>query len=610
VSIYGENTWATIQKWLSDCKKNHSKCNTEDSSPAWYPTRLLDLKYEYNEDPVEQLAILIHLMLGGCLPADVRLIETASTSPVGPYMTLSHRWTSSGISIKTEKSNVEQRKRRIPAKELPPIFEQAIQFARRLGVRYLWIDSLCIIQGDEEDWKYEAMTMSDVYSNSFLNLSATAAGTSLIPARDPRLIDPCIIEPRWTGKQPISYVISDFRFWEDRIHKSICNQRAWITQERWLSPRVLHFAFDQLVWECREFEAAETFPQGLSKEAKSNPHTSFKQERIKAPTREGIQSPHRLRYYDWCKVLETYGRSEVTYGKDRLVAIAGVAEKLSEILNDKWVAGLWKRTLPGDLLWEVRKGMRTNKPPAETGIVERQVIGARPAHQVNWSERLGNYQAPSWSWASVLGDIVPGVFVEQESEDAMISILDISVTPLDPKQPLGRLKAAHLKLRGTLYPLAMDPPDWPGDQPSWRCLPPTIHITGLAKRKKKPLWEGAPQYMMHSHIAHIHPDEPVDYFDVGRSCFLPVAKNIYRNPGDEIDGAHLVYGLCLLPTGKKKGEYQRIGRMDFVNEDCALFEDGLEVQRLGGDASGLRAHPPSLDSSLYEDGMVGVFSII
>src|SRR6266536_5315825 len=167
----------------------------------------------------------------------------------------------------------------------------------------------------------------------------------------------------------------------------------------------------------------------------------------------------------------------VTLDKDRLVAIAGVALRFGELLNDEWIAGLWKRTLPGDLLWWVRKGMRTNKPPIEMGIVESELVGMRPSHTVNWSERLsdGRYQAPSWSWASVLGDIIAGEFVEQESEDSMIDVLDIDLTPLDQKQPYGQLKAGSLKLRGTLYPLAMDPPNWPGDQPTWRRLPPTIH---------------------------------------------------------------------------------------------------------------------------------------
>ncbi|KAF8855326.1 hypothetical protein BDZ45DRAFT_805077 [Acephala macrosclerotiorum] len=471
------------------------------------------------------------------------------------------------------------------AQEFPLTFEEAIQFARKFRVRYLWIDSLCIIQGDDEDWKREAMSMGDVYSNSLLNLSATAAGPTLISPR--HVIEPCIVESQWKGQQSISYVVTDFRFWEDRIYRSVCNQRAWITQERWLSPRVLHFTFDQLVWECRELEASETFPHGLPKEVKLSTYTGFKQ-----------------------NILATYGRSEVTFEKDRLVAIKGVAEKFSEILNDEWIAGLWKKTLPGDLMWNVRKGMRTNKPAPEPDIVERTIVGARPPHQTSSSSRLESYQAPSWSWASVLGDIDCGIYCSQNSEDCMIEVLEIVTSPLDCEQPHGRLKYAHLKLRGTLYPLAMVPPDWPpADQLVYLRLPPTIYIAGLPKKKEKPLWEGGFEREAHTLQAFIHPDEPVEYADIGRSCFLPVAKTVIRRPGHEFDGHRLVHGLCLLPA-ENQGEYQRIGIMEFGNDRCGLFLDGLKAQKSEERPTEIKAHPLTLDGSLYLNSEIGVFSIV
>lgn len=58
---------------------------------------------------------------------------------------------------------------------LPRTFEDAIAFARKLRIRYLWIDSLCIIQGDTEDWQMECSIMDKVYQNSFCNLAATVS---------------------------------------------------------------------------------------------------------------------------------------------------------------------------------------------------------------------------------------------------------------------------------------------------------------------------------------------------------------------------------------------------------------------------------------------------
>jgi hypothetical protein len=84
---------------------------------------------------------------------------------------------------------------------------------------------------------------------------------------------------------------------------------------------------------------------------------------------------------------------------------------------------------------------------------------------------------------------------------------------------------------------------------------------------------------------------------------------VYKKPRYDFNESHMVRGLCLLPTGRR-GEYIRIGRMDFGNDESKHFEDGLRVQRLGEEVAGMKAHPPMLDDGLYEVGKAGVFSII
>jgi hypothetical protein len=91
-------------------------------------------------------------------------------------------------------------------------------------------------------------------------------------------------------------------------------------------------------------------------------YTGFKQNSDKVLPVEATTNSERLPHQDWCKVLATYSRSEATFEKDGLVAMKELAEKLSEILDDEWIAELWKKTLPGDLMWKVRKRRRTNKP--------------------------------------------------------------------------------------------------------------------------------------------------------------------------------------------------------------------------------------------------------
>jgi hypothetical protein len=134
------------------------------------------------------------------------------------------------------------------------------------------------------------------------------------------------------------------RVWEDRIYRPVCDQRTWITQERWLSLRMLHFLFDQLVWECRELEASEAFPHGLPRETKLSTYTEFKQNSDKVLSGEGIKNSERLRHQDWCKVLATCSRSDATFDKDRLIAIKEVAKTFLKILDDEWKVGKRRRT--------------------------------------------------------------------------------------------------------------------------------------------------------------------------------------------------------------------------------------------------------------------------
>lgn len=59
--------------------------------------------------------------------------------------------------------------------DLPPLFQDAIIITRQLGLRYLWIDSLCIIQDSLRDWETEAAKMASIYQNSYVTISATDA---------------------------------------------------------------------------------------------------------------------------------------------------------------------------------------------------------------------------------------------------------------------------------------------------------------------------------------------------------------------------------------------------------------------------------------------------
>lgn len=136
----------TIQSLLGDCFRNHNECVTQFGHPL--PTRLLDLS-----------------------ESCIRLAQP-SRDDEAPYIALSHCWGLACIATTTT-SNFTARKQNIAIKELPKTFQDAIEITRGLGVHYLWIDSLCIIQDSEADWERESSKMASIYKNAYLTVAAS-----------------------------------------------------------------------------------------------------------------------------------------------------------------------------------------------------------------------------------------------------------------------------------------------------------------------------------------------------------------------------------------------------------------------------------------------------
>jgi hypothetical protein len=223
-------------QWLQKCRDNHSKCN--QASPGyWLPTRVLDVGTSSSP------SLCLHI--------------TEQSSPKPPYITLSHCW--GKIEIKRLlTANISQFTESIDVTELPKTFQDAVIIARRLDVRFLWIDSLCIIQDSFEDWAKESTSMGDVYKNALCNIAATAAPdgrTGCFLERNPLLAQTCRVRIEGLpGPAPVSRIYELVRkdFWEQEINKAPLIQRAWVLQERTLAPRIIHFGKNQLCWECHE----------------------------------------------------------------------------------------------------------------------------------------------------------------------------------------------------------------------------------------------------------------------------------------------------------------------------------------------------------------------
>jgi hypothetical protein len=165
---------------------------------------------------------------------------------------LSHCWGTTPI-FRLLTGNIETLQKSLPVEHLPQTFQDAILLTRRLGIEYIWIDSLCIIQDSITDWAKESVTMGDVYKHAYCNIAATGfpdGQKGLYVKRDPQLLQ--LLEfripsgPRKNRDIPSgSYYCID-SVWENEVIDAPLNKRAWVFQERYLSPRILHFGARQL----------------------------------------------------------------------------------------------------------------------------------------------------------------------------------------------------------------------------------------------------------------------------------------------------------------------------------------------------------------------------
>lgn len=227
--IFDDRTLENVRLWLEYCGHRHRFCQQE-AEPT-LPRRVIDVSGEQPH---------LHVSIDG---------------ERGTYVCLSHRWGPPEAILKSEKATLQQRRQGIPLSTLPPTFRDAIAFTRRLGYRYIWIDSLCIVQDDSDDWEQEASKMGLYYENSVLTLSvlqghdpqagcgwdpkdilttSITVGESKIWCRE---IDSPVAHQQWMGLEPGSS--SDILF-----------TRGWTLQESLLAPRLLLFTKRQAIWYC------------------------------------------------------------------------------------------------------------------------------------------------------------------------------------------------------------------------------------------------------------------------------------------------------------------------------------------------------------------------
>ncbi|RYP34956.1 hypothetical protein DL767_004033 [Monosporascus sp. MG133] len=380
--------------WLDKCEHEHEKCKENQDEQTHLPTRVID---------VGSTVIQPRLYLSG-------------DGETGRWVALSYCW-GGNSSFVLNSATLDSLVSGIPLPTFPPTLRDAILVTRALGVRYLWIDALCIFQDDINDWAVEVPKVSDIYSHAVVTIAVTSAESvkdGFLDRREQHFNCPFpwrrYHHPSDVTDGPHYPIFFRYPIWGDeslyKQQRSRWATRGWTFQEELLSKRLIRYTTGRMIWHCRAGMAVEpaeeprTDYELFSKLNDLPPHSSSDADTTDSKTAV---------YTAWCRLIEKYTKRHLTFQKDRLPAIGAIAKLFHSLLGgDKYCAGWWRENLLFGLLWSLdlqSDGSGTPGSPFlrarlrivgydESGTTERAAnrvpVGVAPEHS-----------GPSWSWAGV-----------------------------------------------------------------------------------------------------------------------------------------------------------------------------------------------------------------
>lgn len=407
---------------LYNCVKNHTSiCGQAGGTTL--PRRLLDV----GTSDGHVIKLVESYQLGSRLPK---------------YAAVSHRWGDPELMFRTLRRNFDDRLQGMDEEGMPKVLQDAIKVTRAIGLRYLWMDTVCLIQDDEADKGKEIPKMGDYYANAFFTIFTSSSRDSTISFINTRNR---YYEPHRFpfGQDGVSGVHVRRLGVEGHLAK-----RGWIWQESALSVRVLNFAPSELIWECR---------QEVRSECGYEPH-NLPSLGLARKYHDVDKRPFQL----WQELVQSYSARNLSNFNDLLPAISGLAQRVQDQTRSRYFAGIWERELVPSLLWEVTRGIdRIGEPlPKVPNPVD-------PITKVPKKCRV-----PSWSWASIEGWVrtsdtdmgsstkhagyrVPGssVAVDRSFRKLTPDVHNVRVEdtiPLKPDNPLGEVTGGTIRLLGRL----------------------------------------------------------------------------------------------------------------------------------------------------------------
>jgi hypothetical protein len=384
-----------MKEWINRCNTTH-----QHTPPIrdCQPTRLIKLLND--EDSGAQLY--------------------SPNTPV-KFAALSYRW-GYGKQSETTKANVFARFKKLKTSDFPKTLQDAIHITRRLGLEYIWIDRICIVQDDKEDWAKEASLMADIYANAYVVLSATAT-------------EDCEDGFLQTKVKPLifQYKQGDLALCEMRARKvesHECNRlrpkyaytlfgRGWCMQERFLARRIIHFLPDELLFECQAGRVCEC-GDAREENVDYNDRTGFND----FATLQAASSMEEITFSaKWMSIVRDYSNMELTYGTDSLPALSGVAASIEHLKPGKYIAGLWEHDIALQLGW------RHDREPSI----------------IRWTyPENAHILGPTFSWSSHVRSVLSDTPVHAQA----ICELESFHVKLATTNPYGQVRHASICLRG------------------------------------------------------------------------------------------------------------------------------------------------------------------
>ncbi|KAK5685810.1 hypothetical protein LTS10_001923 [Elasticomyces elasticus] len=470
-----------MRDWITDCEEKHTICRQLESDVRNLPTRLV------------------------CIGDDVEVIRPS-------------------VFSRLLLSNEAAFQNRLPVSELSKTFTDAMEVTRRLGICYIWIDSLCIVQDSDEDWRHEASRMGEVYRGSYCNIAATAAKDGrdgLFTRRTLLDVEPCQVKPSWAESPNRSYFCVPRHFWRSEVQETPLLARAWVSQELILARRTLHFSRTQVWWECLERRACETYPDKIPNDILRKP--SLHPVSLGLDSTYGIYDDSFISHELWMMVVRAYSFCELTYKtKDKLLAVSGLAQNIG-LPFETYLAGLWRQGLEQQLLWHVHRGVGSHKAVAP-----------------------GTYRAPTWSWAAIDGPVKLTSPTLRALQHPCVDILNAETELVDLANPFGQIRSGYLRLRCMIARAYLAKcNECNKSATAGKYLESGKEITAVLFDLSD-----SSRVQAQQHLAH--PDAIV-IWDRGEPVFEKVHYLLL------LDREHTLNGLVVGATERSNGQYERLG---------------------------------------------------